>query len=155
MMRITILAVGKIREEWLKEGIFEFSKRISKYCELVIEEIPDVPDDYGIDRSTADEGRRLLSRIKDGDFVVALDVNGQTVDSMALSEKLLQWMDAGGARVTFLIAGSNGYAADVLSRANERISLSRLTFPHQFARLILLEQLFRSFKISRSEKYHK
>ncbi|MHB8962022.1 MAG: 23S rRNA (pseudouridine(1915)-N(3))-methyltransferase RlmH [Saccharofermentanales bacterium] len=154
-MRITILAVGKIREEWLKEGIFEFSKRISKYCELTIEEIPDVPDDYGIDRSTADEGRRLLSRIKDGDFVVALDVHGQTVDSIALSEKLLQWMDAGGARVTFLIAGSNGYAADVLSRANEKISLSRLTFPHQFARLILLEQLFRSFKISRSEKYHK
>jgi len=154
-MRITILAVGKIKEEWLKDGISEFSKRISRYCELSIEEIPDVPDDYGIERSTADEGRRLLSRIKDGDFVVALDVHGPMVDSVTLSEKLVRWMDASGARVTFVIAGSNGYAAEVLSRADERISLSKLTFPHQFARLILLEQLFRSFKISRSEKYHK
>ena len=154
-MRITILAVGKIKEEWLKDGISEFSKRISRYCELSIEEIPDVPDSYGIERSTADEGRRLLSRIKDGDFVVALDVHGPMVDSVTLSEKLVRWMDAGGARVTFVIAGSNGYAAEVLSRADERISLSKLTFPHQFARLILLEQLFRSFKISRSEKYHK
>lgn len=155
MMKITILAVGKIKEEWLKEGVFEFSKRLSKYSELSIEEIPDVSDEYGIDKSTGEEGRRLLSRIKDSDFVVALDVHGQTIDSVSLSEKLVQWMDSAGARVTFIIAGSNGYSEDILRRANERISLSRLTFPHQFTRLILLEQLFRSFKISRSEKYHK
>lgn len=154
-MKITILAVGKIKEEWLKEGVFEFSKRLSKYSELSIEEIPDVSDEYGIDKSTGEEGRRLLSRIKDSDFVVALDVHGQTIDSVSLSEKLVQWMDSAGARVTFIIAGSNGYSEDILRRANERISLSRLTFPHQFTRLILLEQLFRSFKISRSEKYHK
>ncbi|MHB1452934.1 MAG: 23S rRNA (pseudouridine(1915)-N(3))-methyltransferase RlmH [Saccharofermentanales bacterium] len=155
MMKIIILAVGKIKEEWLKEGVFEFSKRLSKYSELVIEEIPDVSDEYGIDKSTGEEGRRLLSRIRDGDFVVALDVHGQAIDSVALSEKLVQWMDGAGARITFIIGGSNGYSDDVLRRANERISLSRLTFPHQFTRLILLEQLFRSFKISRSEKYHK
>lgn len=155
MMKITILAVGKIKEEWLKDGIFEFSKRLSKYSELSIEEIPDVSDEYGIEKSTGEEGRRLLSRIKDNDFVVALDVHGQMIDSVTLSEKLVKWMDSAGARVTFIIAGSNGYAEDVLSRANERISLSRLTFPHQFTRLILVEQLFRSFKISRSEKYHK
>ena len=154
-MRISILAVGKIKEEWLKEGIFEFSKRLSKYSELVIEEISDVSDEYGIDKSTGEEGRRLLSRIKDGDFVVALDVHGQAIDSLTLSEKLVQWMDSAGARITFIIGGSNGYSEDVLRRANERIALSKLTFPHQFTRLILLEQLFRSFKISRSEKYHK
>ena len=154
-MRITILAVGKIKEDWLKAGISEFSKRISRYSELLIDEVADASEDIGIEKGTAEEGRRLLARIKDQDFVIALDVAGPAMDSATFSSRLTRWMDKAGARVTFMIAGSNGYSDEALQRADERISLSSLTFPHTLVRLILLEQIFRAFKIARNEKYHK
>lgn len=154
-MKISIIAVGKIKEDWLKAGIAEYTKRISRFCEIEITEIPDAPESDSIDRSIEQEGRKMLSKIKDGDFVVALDLNGERQSSPVLSKSLIRWLDEGGARVTFLIAGSNGYLPEVLCRANVRISLSDLTFPHQLTRLIFMEQLFRAFKISKGEKYHK
>jgi 23S rRNA (pseudouridine1915-N3)-methyltransferase len=154
-MRISIIAVGKIKEDWLKAGIAEYSKRISRFCEIEITEVPDAPEGDSIDKSLEQEGRKMLSKIKDSDFVVALDVNGEKQSSVTLSKSLIRWLDESGARVTFLIAGSNGYLPEVLVRANERISLSELTFPHQLTRLIFLEQIFRAFKISKGEKYHK
>lgn len=154
-MKITILAVGKIKDEWLKTGICEYCKRISKFSDLTIEEIPDVSDEHGIEKCKEEEGNRLLAKIKDDDYVIALDVHGDIVDSIVLSNKVERWLEYGGARITFIIAGSNGYSKKAISRANEKICLSTLTFPHQLTRLILLEQLFRSFKISRNEKYHK
>ena len=154
-MKISILAVGKIKEEWLKQGIAEYRKRISKFCEIEIIEIPDAPEGDSIEKAMAEEGRKMLARLKDQDLVIALDLKGETVDSVRFSEKLIQWMDRGGARITFMIAGSNGYMPEVLSKATERICLSELTFPHQIARLLLMEQLFRAFKIAKGEKYHK
>jgi 23S rRNA (pseudouridine1915-N3)-methyltransferase len=154
-MKITVIAVGKIKEDWLKAGISEYLKRISRFCEIEITEVPDAPEGDNIDKSIEQEGRKILSKIKDGDFVVALDVKGEKHSSITLSKGLTRWLDDGGARVTFMIAGSNGYLPEVLARANERISLSDMTFPHQLTRLIFLEQIFRAFKISKGEKYHK
>lgn len=154
-MKITIIAVGKIKEDWLKKGIAEYTKRISRFCEIEMTEIPDAPETASVEKAVSDEGKRVLARIKEHDVVIALDLKGEIFDSIQLSEKLVQWMDAGGAKITFLIAGSNGYLPEVLDKATARISLSNLTFPHQMTRLIFLEQLFRAFKIAKGEKYHK
>ncbi len=154
-MKITVLAIGKIREAWLKDGIAEFCRRISKYSGIRIEEIPDVSEEYGIGRSTAEEGRRMLARIRDGEFSVALDVRGRSEDSVGFAGSLARWMEKGGASVTFLVGGSNGLSDEVLARADDSLSLSPMTFPHTIARLVLLEQLFRAFKILGGERYHK
>lgn len=154
-MRITLIAVGKIKEDWMKKGISEYEKRISKYCELEFIEIPDAPEGDSIEKAIAEEGRKILARIKEHDFVVALDLRGEMPDSVQFSEKMMQWLENGGARVTLLIAGSNGYLPEVLQRADAKVCLSKMTFPHQLARLILLEQIFRAFKIAKGEKYHK
>ncbi len=154
-MKITILAVGKIKEDWLKKGIEEYRKRISKFSEIEIIEIPDAPESLSVEKAVADEGKKILARLKDQDVVVALDLAGEPLDSVQLSDRLTQWMDKGGARVTMVIAGSNGYLPEVLEKVTDRICLSNLTFPHQLVRLILLEQLFRAFKIAKGEKYHK
>lgn len=154
-MKITILAVGKIKEDWLKNGIAEYSKRISKFSEIEVIEIPDAPEGDSIEKSIAEEGRKMLSRLKDQDVVIALDLKGEHLDSVQLSERLIQWLDKGGARITILIAGSNGFLQEVLEKTTARICLSNLTFPHQMARLVIMEQIFRSFKIAKGEKYHK
>ncbi len=154
-MKINILAVGKIKEDWLKKGIDEYTKRISRFCELETVEIPDAPDGDSMEKAMMEEGKKMLSRMKDREVLIALDLRGEPLNSVQLSEKLIQWMDKGGSRITFMIAGSNGYLPEVLDRSTDRISLSNLTFPHQMTRLILLEQLFRAFKIAKGEKYHK
>lgn len=155
VMKISILAVGKIKEDWLKKGIAEYRKRVSRFCEIEIIEIPDAPENDSIEKAMADEGKKMLLRMKDQDMVIALDVNGETVDSFRFSERLMRWIDKGGSKITILIGGSNGYMPEVLEKAAERIRLSDLTFPHQMTRLILMEQLFRAFKIAKNEKYHK
>ncbi|MHB1485719.1 MAG: 23S rRNA (pseudouridine(1915)-N(3))-methyltransferase RlmH [Saccharofermentanales bacterium] len=154
-MKISIIAIGKIKEDWMKEGIAEYSKRISKFCKTEIIEIPDEPDGVSASRAIEEEGRKMLARIKPNDLVIALDLNGDPTDSIQMADRLSRWMESGGAKITFLIAGSNGYSKEVLQRSAERIKLSDLTFPHQMTRLIFLEQLYRSFKIINGEKYHK
>lgn len=154
-MKISIIAIGKIKEDWMKNGITEYSKRISKFCKMEIIEIPDEPDGVSVSRAIEEEGKKMLARIRENDLVIALDLNGESVDSTQMAGKLSRWMETGGARITFLIAGSNGYSKEALQRAAERVKLSELTFPHQMTRLIFLEQLYRSFKIINGEKYHK
>ena len=154
-MKISIVAAGKIKEEWLKEGITEYIKRISKFCRVEIIEIPDEPEGASIERAIEEEGKKMLARIKANDLVIALDLGGESMDSLQMAGKLSRWMEKGGAKIIFLIAGSNGYTKAVLQRAADRIRLSDLTFPHQMTRLIFLEQLYRSFKIINGEKYHK
>lgn len=154
-MRIFIRAVGKIRESWIRDGIKEFQKRLSRYCTVEIDEVEDSPDSLSADRAIADECSRLLSRIKPSEHVVLLDLSGSKMDSPGLSAKLSAWMERGGASVTFVIGGSNGVSQEMSARANVRLCLSDLTFTHAMARLILLEQLYRAYRINSGEPYHK
>ena len=154
-MRIYIRAVGKIRESWIRDGIKEFRKRLSRYCTVEIEEVEDSPDNLSADRAIAEESWRILSRIKPSEYVVLLDLSGNKMDSPAFSAKLSDWMERGGASVTFVIGGSNGVSAEMSARANARFCLSDLTFTHAMARLILLEQLYRAYRIISGEPYHK
>jgi len=154
-MKITIIAVGKIKESWLKAGIAEYSKRISRFCDLEIFEIADSPEYITVDKAISAEGEKILNKIKENDFVIALDLDGEQMSSEKFSEKMIRWIEEGQSKIVFTIAGSNGYMPDLLKRANTRISLSELTFPHQMTRLIFLEQIFRAFKIQKNEKYHK
>lgn len=154
-MKIRCLVVGKMQERWLKEAEKEYLKRLSRFAEIDIIELSEAQSSLTLAKQLSFEGEKMLSKIAVQDYVIALDLAGTEPDSLAFSEQLENWFVQGGAKITFLIAGSNGYDADVLMRANQRISLSKLTFPHQLARILLLEQVFRAFKIQRSETYHK
>jgi 23S rRNA (pseudouridine1915-N3)-methyltransferase len=154
-MRILIRAVGKIREAWIKDGIAEFRKRLSRYTTVKIDEVEDSPDSLTIDRVLFDEGGRLLAHLNPTEFVVLLDLAGSRLDSIGFASKLTEWMERGGSSVTFIIGGSNGVSPEVSNRANAKLCLSDLTFTHAMARLILLEQLYRGFRILSGEPYHK
>lgn len=150
-----VLSPGKVREIWIQDGINEYVKRLSRYCQVVLQQVEDVPDSWPADKAVAEEGRRLLSRIKAQDWVVALDLRGSQPDSNELADLLPRWFQAGGSSVVFVIGGSNGLAPAVLERAQVRLCLSRMTFTHQMARLLLLEQCYRAFRIQVGEPYHK
>ncbi len=154
-MNIKVIAVGKVKETWLKNGIDEYTKRISKFSKIEIIQIPDVPETSDLEKDINQEGSKILSRINEKELVIALDLNGKHYDSLEFSCKLQKWMEEGGSQIVFMIAGSNGFSKESIERADYKISLSKLTFPHQIARLILLEQIFRGFKINNNEKYHK
>ncbi len=154
-MKLTVVAVGKIREAWVRDGIEEFAKRLSRFCTVSVVEVDDAPESLTVDKARAAEGKRMLARIRADAFVVALDPAGAACDSPGFAKKLEGWMEKGGAETVFLIGGSNGLADEALARADERVSLSWMTFTHAMARLILLEQCYRAFKIRAGEKYHK
>ena len=159
-MKITLLTVGKIKEKYLRDGIAEYAKRLGRYCRLEIIEVADekTPDnasaaqEYQIKEV---EGERLLRYIKDTDYVMALAIDGKMLDSVELSEKLERLFVQGKSILVFVIGGSLGLSEEVLCRADYRLSFSKMTFPHQLMRMILLEQLYRSFRISKGEPYHK
>jgi 23S rRNA (pseudouridine1915-N3)-methyltransferase len=154
-MKLTVAAVGKIREPWIRAGIEEYAKRLSRFCEVSIVEVDDAPESLTLDKAVAAEGKRLLGRIRAESLVVALDPAGTPCDSVAFARRLAGWMERGGAGTVFVLGGSNGLAPDVLARATERVSLSPMTFTHAVARLLLLEQCYRAFKINAGERYHK
>ena len=154
-MRLRIVAAGKIREKWLSDGIAEYKKRLEKYCDVEMIEVPDAPDSLPIETALRREGEKILGAIRDGAYVVAMDLHGQLLDSIEFSRELIRSLEKGGASVTFVIAGSNGFDPQVLARADKRICLSPMTFTHQMTRLILLEQCYRAFKIRGGESYHK
>jgi 23S rRNA (pseudouridine1915-N3)-methyltransferase len=154
-MRILIRTVGKIREPWLKDGITEYRKRLTRYCELEIVEVDDSPDTLSALKALSEEGARLLSHIKPTEYVVLLDLVGGKDHSPGFAARLSGWLERGGASVTFVIGGSNGVSPEVIGRANALFCLSDLTFTHAMARLILLEQLYRAFRIISGEPYHK
>ncbi|HHW48385.1 MAG TPA: 23S rRNA (pseudouridine(1915)-N(3))-methyltransferase RlmH [Clostridiaceae bacterium] len=159
-MKITIVAVGKLKEKYLREGIAEYSKRLSRFCDLQIIEVADeqAPDNLSSaqeEQVKKKEAGRILKRISSGSLLIVLDVKGKKLDSEAFAEKLQSFFLSGNSNITFVIGGSLGLDDELVRKADFRLSLSDMTFPHQLARLILLEQLFRAFKIINGEVYHK
>lgn len=159
-MKITILSVGKIKEKYLRDGIAEYAKRLSRYCKLEIIETADEKTPEHASQAEElqiknTEGRRLMRYIKDGDYVTALAIGGRMLDSVELSQKIEQLCTQGNSSLVFVIGGSLGLSDEVLARADFHLSFSKMTFPHQLMRMILLEQIYRSFRISKGEPYHK
>lgn len=159
-MKIKIVAVGKIKENYLKEGINEYLLRLSSYAKTEIVEVADSkvkdnPNESDILKVINEEGERILSKIKNGEYVINLDLNKKEFDSIEFSKFIEAKMVEGGSSLTFVIGGSYGLSQNVKDRANCSISLSKMTYLHQMTRLILLEQIYRSFKILNNETYHK
>lgn len=159
-MRINIVCVGKIKEKYLKLGIDEFKKRLSKYCKLEIieledEKAPENLSDKEMLMIKEKEGKKILSKIKDNSYVIALAIDGKNLSSEELAETINKLGVRGISNITFVIGGSLGLSDEVLSRADYKLSLSKMTFPHQLMRLILLEQVYRAYRINNGEPYHK
>ena len=159
-MKIRIICVGKLKERFYEDAVSEFRKRLSRYTETEIVEIADerAPERLSaaeLELVKAAEGSRILSRIADTDTVIALDIAGIQLSSTELAAKLGDYMVGGKSRLVFVIGGSNGLSGEVLARAGLRLSFSKLTFSHQIFRVMLLEQLYRAFKIISGEPYHK
>ena len=159
-MKIRIMCIGTLKESYWREAEKEYVKRITPYASVSIEEFPDLPTPDGASTSIEEgiknkEGEKLLAKIKSSEFVCVLDLNKKEPDSIELSKQLEDMMRRGGSSVTFIIGGSLGVSEAIRARANASISLSRLTFTHQMTRVILLEQIYRGFKILNHEPYHK
>jgi 23S rRNA (pseudouridine1915-N3)-methyltransferase len=159
-MRITVIAVGKLKEKYLKDGIAEYSKRLSRFCDLEFFEVEDeqAPENLspaGEVQVKKKEGDRILKKLKDGSLLAVLDVKGERLDSEGFAAKLKSFFVSGNSHITFVIGGSLGLDEELVRKAALRLSLSNMTFPHQLARLILSEQVYRAFKIMNGETYHK
>lgn len=159
-MKITILCVGKIKERYWKDAISEYEKRLSRYCKLEIIEVADEKTPDGASELVEiqireKEGERLLRALKEDSYVITMEIAGKKLTSEQFSSKLEQLGISGQCHVTFIIGGSLGLAESVLQKADYRLSFSDLTFPHQMMRVILLEQIYRGFRIMNHEPYHK
>ncbi|AGL03907.1 23S rRNA (pseudouridine(1915)-N(3))-methyltransferase RlmH [Desulfoscipio gibsoniae] len=159
-MRITVAAVGKLKEKYWREAIAEYSKRLSAYCRLEIGEVTDEGYTEGLpvaeeEKIKQREWQKIARHLRADTYLVALDVQGEQVSSEELSARLDKLALDGHSDITFLIGGSLGLPAQALKQAHWRLSFSRMTFPHQLMRVVLLEQIYRAFKISRGEPYHK
>ena len=158
-MNVTVLAVGKLKERFFEEGCAEYEKRLTRYCTLSVREAADEKAPETLSPAQEEqvkerEGKRLLSLLDPKDHVLALTVTGKAYTSEGLAERMGALRDR-GKNVTFLIGGSLGLSREAVERADEELSLSKLTLPHRLVRLVLLEQLYRSFKILNHETYHK
>lgn len=159
-MHIQIVSVGKIKEKYLKLGIAEFEKRLKPYCKLSLTEVTDeqAPEQLSekeLEQVIEKEGERILSKIKPNQYVIVLAIDGESWPSEKLANELEKLAINGKSQITFVIGGSNGLSEDVLLRADLLLSFSKMTFPHQLMKLILLEQIYRAFKIQKNEPYHK
>ncbi len=159
-MKITLVTVGKVKERYFTEAAAEYIKRISRYAkvellEVADEKTPDQAAEGEKKRILEKEGERILSRIPPGAFVVALAIEGKMPDSEELAKQMEKWNVGGISHVVFVIGGSLGLSGKVMKRADYALSFSRMTFPHQLMRVILLEQLYRSFTIRNHTPYHK
>lgn len=159
-MNITVLAVGKLKEKYWRDAVGEYSKRLGKFCRLTITEIKESP--LRANPSAADEeavkmaeGRNILEKIRPSDYVVSLEIQGKSLSSEKLSEHMERLAVSGKSSIIFVIGGSLGLSREVSDRADLKLSFSSMTFPHQMMRVILLEQIYRSFKIINNEAYHK
>lgn len=160
-MLIKIIGVGKIKEKFYREAIAEYQKRMTAYNKVEIVEVadekaPETLSEKEIDQVKTAEGERILSKIKDDAFVVTLEINGKALDSIKFA-KLIQdeMLDGFGRDMVFVIGGSNGLGDNVLKRSNYRISFGKMTYPHQLMRVILMEQIYRAYRIINKEPYHK
>lgn len=159
-MKITLLTVGKIKETYLKNAIEEYRKRLSKYCKLEIIEVADekTPDQASetVENNIREkEGERLLKHIRDDAFVITLEIQGNQLTSEELAGKMEKLAISGISHIVFVIGGSIGLGGEVMKRSDYALSFSRMTFPHQLMRVILLEQVYRSYRIIQGEPYHK
>lgn len=159
-MKISVLCVGKVKEKFYRDAILEFSKRLSRYCKLEIIEVSDEKTQEEASETEIriikeKEGERLLKNIKDDAYVITLCIDGKQMDSEELSEKIEKLGIQGTSHIYFIIGGSLGLADEVMKRADFKLSFSKMTFPHQLMRVILLEQIYRSYRIMNNEPYHK
>ncbi len=154
-MKFELIVLGKTNEAYLAAGIADFRKRLQRYCQVTIKIVKEKRGKIADKVRIIEEGRKLLAQIIDTSFVVALDRTGQQLDSAELAENIGIWRDSGKRVVTFIIGGPLGLSTEVLKRSELVISLSKFTFTHEMARLILFEQLYRGFSILAGSKYHK
>ena len=159
-MKITCVAVGKIKEKYLTDAIAEYGKRLGRYCKLEMVELPDERTPEGaseaLERQIKErEGERILRVLKEDAYMIALAIEGKMLDSVELSRKMESLAVGGCSHMTFIIGGSLGLSEAVLKRADEKLSFSRMTFPHQLMRVLLLEQIYRGYRIMKGEPYHK
>lgn len=156
-MKIRIIALGKIKEKFLKEGIGEFMKRLVPYASVEIVELSpiEIKDENLTEKILMEEGIKILSLIKDNSYVITLEIIGKQLSSEEFAHTIRNISTSGISDLVFVIGSSYGLAQNVSNRANLKISLSKMTFLHQFTRLILVEQIYRAFKILSNEKYHK
>ena len=156
-MKIKIIALGKIKEKFLKEGIEEFTKRLTPYTSFEITELQPVEiyDENLTERALDEEADKILAHIKPQSYVITMEINGRQFSSEEFSSKLEELINNGTGEVIFVIGSSYGLSKKISNRADLKMSMSKMTFLHQFARLILVEQIYRAFKIMRNETYHK
>ena len=154
-MKITVVCPGKLKDKWLKDGIDEYKKRLSRFATLDFIEVADCPDSVPVNEALKREGELILSHIKPGEIVWAMDLGGENVTSEKLSEYLTSDIEKGGGSLKIVIGGSNGISPEVRARANRRMCFGNITLTHLMTRLVLSEQLYRGFKIAQGEKYHK
>ncbi len=156
-MNIKIIALGKIKEKFLKDGINEFLKRLNPYTSIEVVELNpiEIKEESLTQKVLDEEGEKILSLIKDDSYVITMEIQGSQLSSEEFSEKINDIINIGVSELVFVIGSSCGLSKIVSDRANFKMSMSRMTFLHQFARLILIEQIYRAFKILKGEKYHK
>jgi 23S rRNA (pseudouridine1915-N3)-methyltransferase len=159
-MKITVIAVGKLKEEYLRDGISEYAKRLSRFCDFEIAEVADekAPENLSAALEAQvmkKEADRILKKIPDGSKLIVLDINGIRMNSVAFAEKIEDLFNSGVSHIIFVIGGSLGIDKELLGKADLKLSLSDMTFTHKLTRLILSEQVYRAFKIINGETYHK
>lgn len=159
-MKITLVTVGKIKGKFFEDAIKEYSKRLSRYCKLEILQVADEKTPEGASEAVElqikeKEGQRILSLIRDDAYVIALAIEGKMLDSEELAERIEKLGVSGISQIVFVIGGSLGLSAQVMKRADYALSFSRMTFPHQLMRVVLLEQIYRSYRIMNHQPYHK
>lgn len=155
-MRITVLAVGRLKEPFWRDAADEYLKRLKAYADVRVVEIPDRdPTRLGELKAMAQEGADIIGALPDGAHVIALAIDGRALSSTGLAEEMERLALHGSSHVAFIVGGSHGLSSEVLSRADARLSLGAMTLPHNLARIVLLEQVYRAFRINRGEPYHK
>ena len=159
-MKISVVCVGKLKEPYWRDAVNEYRKRIEGYAKVEIIEVNDLPTPEKASQAVIEdiknkEGRAILSKIKPGDFVISMDLNQKEYTSEEFSASLEKWLVRGGSEVSFLIGGSLGLSDECKKRADVSVSFGKFTYPHQLARVMLLEQLYRAFRIAHHEPYHK
>ncbi|WP_040214689.1 23S rRNA (pseudouridine(1915)-N(3))-methyltransferase RlmH [Clostridium polynesiense] len=159
-MNITVISVGKLKEKYLKQAIEEYSKRLQRYCKLEVielndEKTPDNASEKEEEQIKIKEGRAILKHIKDNSYVIALDLKGKMISSEELASFIQGSNTKGISSFTFIIGGSLGLSQEIIQRADYKLCFSKMTFPHQLFRVMLLEQIYRGFRIIGGEPYHK
>ena len=156
-LKIKIIALGKIKEKYLQEGIDEFLKRLTPYASVSVVEIPPVQikDENLTNKALTEEGEKILALIKPTDYLITMEISGKELSSESFANKFVELTNNGVQEVVFVIGSSCGIGKNVSERADFKMSMSKMTFLHEFARLILIEQIYRAFKIIKCEKYHK